>query len=159
MRICAAQFRPVAGEIASNLTRHLELIDLAVAHGAELAYFPELSLTGYEPRLAKSLATDERDARLDKLQELSDAHGILVGVGLPISFESSVRIGMIWFSPNSPRRSYAKQQLHTNELPFFVRGESQLVLRAAAHTLAPAICYESLQSSHSDSAAKLGADI
>jgi predicted amidohydrolase len=159
MRICAAQFRPVAGEIASNLARHLELIDIAVAHGAELAYFPELSLTGYEPRLAKSLATEEGDGRLDKLQERCDAHGILVGVGLPISFESSVRIGMIWFSPNSPRRSYAKQQLHADELPFFVGGESQLVLRVAAHTLVPAICYESLQSSHSDCAAKLGADV
>jgi predicted amidohydrolase len=159
MRICAAQFRPVAGDIASNSARHLKLVDLAASHGAELVYFPELSLTGYEPRLAKSLATDEKDARLDKLQESSDTHGILVGVGLPISFEASVRIGMVWFSPNSPRRSYAKQQLHSDELPFFVRGESQLVLSAAEHRLAPAICYESLQSNHSDSAAQLGADV
>jgi predicted amidohydrolase len=159
MRICAAQFRPVAGNIAINLAKHLELIDLAVAHRADLAYFPELSLTGYEPRLAKSLATNEGDSRLDRLQERSNAHSILVGVGLPITFESSVLIGMIWFSPKGPRRSYAKQQLHADELSFFVCGEGQLLLEAGAHTLAPAICYESLAPNHSDNAAKLGADI
>lgn len=159
MRICAAQLRPVAGNIPANLAKHLELIDLAVAHHADLAYFPELSLTGYEPRLAKSLATNERDSRLDILQERSDAHSILIGVGLPITFESSVRIGMIWFSPKTPRPSYVKLHLHADELPFFVRGESQLLLKAGAHTLAPAICYESLASNHSDNAAKLGADI
>jgi len=159
MRICAAQLRPVAGDIASNLAKHRKLIDLAVAHGADLVYFPELSLTGYEPRLAKSLATNEGDSRLDALQECSDAHNLLVGIGLPISFESSVRIGMVWFSPTAPRRTYAKQLLHADELLFFVRGESQLMLKSAAHSLAPAICYESLIANHSEHAAKLGADI
>ena len=159
MRICAAQLRPVAGDVACNLAKHLKLIELAVAHGADLVYFPELSLTGYEPRLAKSLATNEADSRLDPLQECSNAHNLLVGAGLPISFESGVRIGMVWFSPMAPRRTYAKQILHDDELPFFVRGETQLVLKAERHTLAPAICYESLMSEHSENAAKLGADI
>jgi predicted amidohydrolase len=49
MRIGAAQLRPVAGDVASNLAKHLELIDVAAALGADLVYFPELSLTGYEP--------------------------------------------------------------------------------------------------------------
>jgi predicted amidohydrolase len=159
MRICAAQLRPVAGDIASNLAKHLKLIDLAVAVGADLVYFPELSLTGYEPRLAKALATNEGDSRLDTLQEYSEAHNLLIGTGLPISFESGVRIGMVWFSPTAPRRTYAKQLLHADELPFFVRGESQLMLKVAGHSLAPAICYESLIPDHSEHAAKLGADI
>jgi predicted amidohydrolase len=159
MRICAAQLRPVAGDITSNLAKHLKLIDLAVTHGADLVYFPELSLTGYEPRLAKVLATNEGDSRLDELQERSDAHKLLIGIGLPIPFESSVRIGMVWFSPRSPRRTYAKQLLHADELPFFVRGEGQLILKTGAHSLALAICYESLVPEHSESAAKLGADI
>jgi predicted amidohydrolase len=159
MRVCAAQFQPLAGDIASNLTQHLKLIELAAAHGADLVYFPELSLTGYEPRLAKSLATHHGDSRLEALQECSDAHNLLIGVGLPASFQSSVRIGMVWFSPMMPRRTYAKQFLHADELPFFVRGEGQLILKAAAHSLAPAICYESLVVEHSENAARLGADI
>jgi predicted amidohydrolase len=159
MRICAAQLRAVAGDIASNLAKHLKLIDLAIALRSDLVYFPELSLTGYEPRLARSLATNEGDSRLDALQECSDAHNLLVGIGLPISVESGVRIGMVWLSPTAPRRTYAKQLLHADELPFFVRGESQLTLKAAGHMLAPAICYESLIADHSEHAAELGADL
>jgi predicted amidohydrolase len=66
---------------------------------------------------------------------------------------------MVWFIPNAPRQTYAKQQLHTDELPFFVQGNKQLVLKTATHTLAPAICYESLQQNHADNAANLGADV
>jgi predicted amidohydrolase len=159
MRICAAQLQSIAGEIAANTARHLELIDLAIAHGADVVFFPELSLTGYEPRLAKSLATDESDRRLDVLQQRSDTHGITIGAGLPIVVGSQVRIGTVWFAPRFPRRVYAKQLLHADELPFFAPGDGQLVLEAGSHTLAPAICYESLQVEHADKAASVGADI
>lgn len=158
MRICGVQLRPVPGNIAANTAKHLQLIELAVAHGAGLIYFPELSLTGYEPRLAKSLAIHESDARLDVLQRRSDLHNILIGAGLPISAGSQVQIGMVWFSPKTPRRRYAKQYLHADELPFFVQGDGQLVLQAAGHAIAPAICYESLQPNHAERAATLGAD-
>jgi predicted amidohydrolase len=159
MKICAAQLRPIAGDIAANIAKHFRLIELAIAHRANLVFFPELSLTGYEPRLAKSLATNDADPRLDAFQRRSDTHNILIGVGLPISVGSHVQIGMVWFGPRTPRRSYAKQQLHADELPYFVQGGGQLVLKTATQTLAPAICYESLQHSHADSAAKLGANV
>ena len=159
MKICAVQIRPIAGEIAVNIVRHLNFIEFAIAQEANLAFFPELSLTGYEPRLAKSLATDKTDHRLDKFQQRTDAHNIIIGVGLPISAESKVQIGMVWFAPNAPRRDYAKQQLQDDELPFFVRGNGQLMLNVAGHTLAPAICFESLQPKHAEDAANMGADI
>jgi predicted amidohydrolase len=38
-------------------------------------------------------------------------------------------------------------------------GEQQLILETVGHSVAPAICYESLQDSHAMSAADLGADI
>lgn len=159
MKICAVQFQPIAGNIAANTAKHVDLIELAIDQGADLVFFPELSLTGYEPRLAKSLATDKTNSRLDVFQQRSDTNHIMIGVGLPISVGSSVQIGMVWFAPSAPRRGYAKQQLHADELPFFVPGDRQLILETAAHTLAPAICYESLQPNHADEAANLGADI
>lgn len=128
-------------------------------HGADLVFFPELSLTGYEPRLAKSLATDETDRRLEVFQQRSDADKIIIGLGLPLSAGSHVQIGMVWFTPSAPRRSYAKQQLHSDELQFFVCGNRSLVLEVGQHKLVPAICYESLQPNHADNAANLGADI
>lgn len=159
MKISAAQFHPVSGDIASNVAKHLEFIELAVTQDADLIFFSELSLTGYEPHLAKSLASDKSNPRLDIFQQRSDVHNIIIGVGLPILTGSQVQIGMSWFTPKAPRQTYAKQQLHTDELSFFVQGDQQLVLRTATHILVPAICYESLQQSHVDNAANLGADV
>lgn len=172
MRICAAQFQPIAGDIAKNIELHRSLIEQAVSQRADLVFFPELSLTGYEPALAKELATQPDDARWDLFQALSDAHGIIIGVGLPLLSDISaanerdakqrvpgVLIGMIFFQPRQPRVWYAKQQLHSDELPFFIPGDKQLVLQADGHTLAPAICYESLQRDHAANATRCGVDI
>jgi predicted amidohydrolase len=122
-------------------------------------YFPELSLTGYEPALAKSLAFCLGDSRLDALQACSDTGGLTIGVGMPLAAASAVQIGMAWFTPHTPRRSYAKQHLHVDELRYFVPGSGQLVLDSAGHRLAPAICYESLQMHHAAQAAALDSEI
>lgn len=159
MKLSAVQFLPVPGDMTANTGKHLEHIERAVSHGANLVFFPELSLTGYEPRLAKSLAIDPTDSRLDVFQRFSDAHDLVIGVGAPLSVRSQVQIGMVWFEPRAPRLAYAKQHLHSDELPFFIQGSEQLVLEADTHKLAPAICYESLQLSHADSAASMGADV
>ena len=68
MNVCAAQLRPVAGDITKNMAKHLDLIDLAVAHKADLVFFPELSLTGFEPTLAEPLAFNVADHRLAVFQ-------------------------------------------------------------------------------------------
>lgn len=172
MKICAAQFRPIAGDIAKNIESHRSLIELAASQQADLIFFPELSLTGYEPALAKELATQPDDSRWDLFQELSDAHGIIISVGLPLLSDTSaaidraantrvpgIQIGMIFFQPRQPRVWYAKQQLHSDELPYFVPGDKQLLLQTHGHTLAPAICYESLQPDHAANAARCGTDI
>jgi predicted amidohydrolase len=157
MRVCAAQLRPVPGDVPTNAAKHLELIALAAAHRVDLVFFPELSLTGYEPRLAGSLAIPVSDDLLGVFQECSDSSNLFIGVGMPIAAGVGVRIGMIWFAPGMPRRMYAKQQLHVDEIPDFVPGEEQLVLECGGRKLAPAICYESLQMAHADSAAALAA--
>jgi predicted amidohydrolase len=159
MKICAVQLRPIAGDITTNLLKHIRCVEVAAEQGAELIYFPELSLTAYEPSLAKTLAMTSVDTRLAVFQQLSDAHSLTIGVGLPLKLEDDVQIGMVWFVPKRTRRVYAKQQLHSSELAYFVSGINQLVITINDHNIAPAICYESLQSSHADNAANLGADI
>lgn len=159
MRLCAAQLRPFAGDIAGNAARHLEIIELAVARRANLVFFSELSLTGYEPRLAQSLASSAADPRLDAFQQRSDAYNIVIGIGLPIAADSGVQIGMVWFVPDAPRRVYTKQQLHVDEMSCFVPGSEQMIVEVAGWRLAPAICYESLQMNHADGVARLGAEV
>ncbi|QEL15918.1 carbon-nitrogen hydrolase family protein [Limnoglobus roseus] len=159
MKVCAAQLRPISGDIAGNVEKHLELVALAADAGAKLVFFPELSLTGYEPRAAAELAIGPDDHRLDVFQAVSDARGVIIGVGLPWRIPTGVRIGMAFFQPARPRLMYAKQLLHSDELPFFVCGDRQVVLEAGGLTFAPAICYESLQPDHAVRAASAGANV
>ncbi|GAB4191705.1 MAG: carbon-nitrogen hydrolase family protein [Wenzhouxiangellaceae bacterium] len=159
MRICAAQFRPLAGDIAHNLQRQLELSRQAAAQGIDLIVFPELSLTGYEPQLADSLALAINDPRLNPLQSLSRNHAITIAIGLPSRSPKGPQISLGIFEPSGERRCYAKQQLHSDELPYFTPGDKQLIIQQQGLRIAPAICYESLQFDHAQQAHNLGANI
>lgn len=159
MKIAAVQFKSVAGDVHANINRHIEAIELAVKHGADLIYFPELSISGYEPKLAKALAVVPSDDIFNGFQALSDRHRVIIGIGMPLSSEGQIQIGMIWCEPHKPRARYAKQLLHADEMPFFVSGNKQLILQKEGYQFAPAICYESLQPGHSEYAAAAGADV
>lgn len=158
MRICAAQLAAVRGDIAANVTRHIAFVELAASRSADVVLFPELSLTGYEPTLARDLATDADDPRLDVFQALADARRLLIGVGLPTRSKSGPQISLVVFRPLERRLTYSKQRLHADELSWFSSGDEQLVIDAGGHRLAPAICYESLQPEHAAAVADLGAD-
>jgi predicted amidohydrolase len=159
VRICVAQLRPIAGDIEANVRKHHALLELAVSRDAQMVCFPELSLTGYEPKLAKGLATNKDDPRLSSFQSLAGARSLCIAVGIPTIAAGGTRISMIVFQPSGARITYSKQQLHADEEPYFVRGGHQIVVAVAGHSIAPAICYESLQDSHAEQAAQLGADI
>lgn len=159
MKLVAAQIGSTAGAIGQNIVKHVQLVELAARRGADGIYFPELSLSGYEPGLAASLAIEPDDVRLDEFQRLSDRLGMLIGVGAPLRGRSGIEIGMIVFQPGAPRCAYSKQQLHADELPFFTPGAQQRLFSCGDHVLAPAICYESLQPDHAQQAAAMGAQI
>src|SRR5687767_10393594 len=119
MRICAAQTRPIKGDIRNNIDNHKRLIQLAVSNGADAIIFPELSLTGYEPKLAKELATHQNDSRFEDFQTISNANQITIGVGVPTKTHAGVCISMILFQPGKPRQLYSKHYLHVDEEDFF----------------------------------------
>lgn len=157
MKICVVQARSERGDIEGNVVRHQELIDLAVSTGANTIIFPELSLTGYEPTLAKALATTPGDTRLDGFQKVTDAKQVTIGVGLPIKHDAGICIGMVLFRPQCPRASYLKQYIHHDEEPFFVAGTSSDGL--LGNGIALAICYELSVSEHAEAAFQNGATI
>lgn len=159
MKIAIAQTKSIKGAILSNIERHKKFIALAVAAKAEAIFFPELSLTGYEPELANELAINESDNRLDTFQKISNENRIIIGIGLPTRGQSKVRISMIIFEPNKSRRTYSKQQLHKDEQPYFENGIDQIIISVYKTKIALAICYESLQTSHVKNAHTLGANI
>lgn len=159
MKIALAQLKPVKGDIEKNIDLHLTLVDRAVTQGANAIFFPELSITAYEPALANELCTTVDDARFTVFQAKSNEHDITIGIGVPIAGENKPHIGMLIFQPSQNCICYFKQLLHEDELPFFASGDQQLIVEIGPLKIAPAICYESLQSSHIQEAVKLGANL
>jgi predicted amidohydrolase len=159
MKIGIAQIRPIKGDISANIEKHMIIVNLAVSNNVDALFFPELSITGYEPELAKELATDQDDKKIDSFQEISNQNRITIGIGLPTKTDAGIQISMVIFQPETPRQTYSKQQLHADELPYFINGKKQIILTHDNKKIVPAICYESLQIKHSDNANKLGAEI
>jgi len=159
MKICAAQLKSKSGDIEFNIIEHFKLIEKAIGHGAELICFPELSLTGYEPKLAKSLCIELNDKRFDPFQKLSDENKIIICVGMPIKAEDGILIGLVILQPNTERTLYSKQLLHEDETPFFIPGNNQALIMCGTEIIAPAICFESIQPSHASNVKKQGASI
>src|SRR5260221_822198 len=157
MKICAAQTRPVKGDIQRNIENHKRLIALTVSDKADIIIFPELSLTGYEPELAKELATDPGDNRFDDLQKISDAGQVTIGVGTPVKSNQGILISMLIFQPNKQRQIYSKQHLHADEYPYFVNGKNPALLIETKISFA--ICYELSIPEHSQNAFKIGTEI
>lgn len=159
MKISIAQIRPIKGDIPANIETHKKMIDLAILHNADAIFFPELSITGYEPELAKELAKNQDDNELGDFQKISSKNKITIGLGMPTKSNSGIQISMMIFQPNIPRQTYSKQQLHSDEFSYFVNGDKQIIIEVGNIKIAPSICYESLQNEHSDNAKKLGAEI
>ncbi len=159
MKIAVAQSRSVKGNVSANIEKHIQIIELAISENANAIFFPELSLTGYEPELAKELAINTEEIDFKIFEDLSNQNNITIGVGMPTKSDNGIKISMIIFQPNIPIKIYSKQLLHEDELPYFVCGEEQVVLTIENTKIALAICYESLQLSHSINACNLGAEI
>lgn len=159
MRICAAQTNPVLGDVEKNIEEHKRFIDAAIENEADLIFFPELSITRYDSHLAKDLATEINDKRFDDFQKIADENEITIAISAPTKSDSGVLISLIFFQPEKRREIYSKQKLHSDELPFFVEGETELFLDGKDEKIAPAICYESMLIEHSEKAVQNGANI
>jgi predicted amidohydrolase len=159
MNIGIAQIRSITGDIQVNLDKHKQLIHLAIAHRANIIVFPELSLTNYAPKLAKKLAIEIDDPRLDCLQTISDAHSIVIGAGAPVNIHQKIYISMILFQPKKQRQAYFKQYLHPDEEKFFASRANTIDFLGAQKNMALAICYELSVPEHAENAYSHGAQI
>jgi len=159
MRIAVAQTEAIKGNIEKNIENHLKWIKQAVHNNADMVVFPELSLTGYEPDLAESLATNQDDTRLDEMQIISNNSSITIAVGLPTRKEREVFISMIIFQPHKERITYSKQYLYPPEKAIFKAGKNPLVLNFEKEVISPAICYEASVEAHCEFACQNNATV
>ena len=158
MKIAIAQTKPVKGDIESNILNHERFILKAAELGANAIVFPELSLTGYEPRMAYQLAATAGDGRFSIFDELSVRHRIHVAVGMPLRGAGGIIIAMVIFS-GGERQVYTKEYLHEDELPFFINGKNEMLPFEAENKLSLAICYELSMEQHSEKAFRRGSHL
>lgn len=159
MKICIVQTKSVKGKIQENINNHLEWVERAINFNSDLIIFPELSITNYEPKLAKEYAWDIENSIFNPFQELSDSNNITIGIGVPIKVSDGINISMLIFQPKKKRVVYSKQLLHSDELLYFVSGNEQTILNIEGNKIAIGICYETLQREHFVNAYQKGSDI
>jgi len=149
MRICIAQTKSIKGNISKNIKNHLKIIDSAIKLNSDLIIFPELSITGYEPELAKELSTDIENEIFIPFQEVSDKNDITIGIGMPTNAIDGINISILIFQPNQNKRLvYSKRLLHSDELPYFASSNNQPLLKIKGKKIGIGICYETLQREH-----------
>lgn len=159
MKIALAQLESISGNVDANLHKHLAFVERAGKAQATMIIFPELSLTAYEPRLAKELAFAVNDARLNVFQQLSDDYEMVIGLGAPTQHEGGICISLLLFQPLVERQVYSKKYLHPDEEPYFVSGDNFPYLVVRNRRIAFAICYELSIEAHAQVASAEGAEI
>jgi len=114
--IAAAQSTSIAGEIASNVVHHLRFGTIAAEHGAQLLVFPELSLTGYEPGVARLNAVCPEALVLDSLRCLAEGAHMTVVAGAPmLNDRDELYIAALAIRPDGSTLIYTKEYLHPGE--------------------------------------------
>lgn len=159
-KIAVAQFNPIKGDFEKNYKKHYDLIMAAIKNEVDVIIFPELSLIGYEPELAKELVFTDQDSRLAPFQELAKQYHITIIVGAPVvGFGEKPEIGSFVISPENPMFHYSKMHLHSTENRYFESGQNEKLFQCHGHTLALAICADTAMPNHPQHASEAGASI
>ena len=159
-KIAAAQVPSVRADCEANIATHAAAICQAARHEVSVLIFPELSLTGYEPDLARELALTPQDDRLGPLAALARRHAIEAVVGAPLDVGADKpALGAVVLGADGLVRTYCKMHLGTSERPWFWSGAQPFVLSAGGHNIGLAICADSSQASHPQAYADQGADV
>jgi predicted amidohydrolase len=157
--ICAAQYCSVAGDLNANIARHEQLMRLAADQGVECLLFPELSLTGYEPTLARQLALTPDSPLLQPLRELAKQLEMTTVVGLPVHQpdNDAILIGALVLGGDGSQALYTKQHLHSGEDAVFSPGNGGALVKVGDEQVALSVCADFTHASHAHAAAQAGA--
>jgi 5-aminopentanamidase len=163
LRVAAVQMQCAPADVKANLAEHLRLAQGAVAAGAALVVFPELSVTGYE---LGSIAADDRltltpdDPRLDRLHALAVDTGTTLVLGAPVRVPSGLALAALALRPTGGETVvYAKTHLHGDERALFAPGSGPLLVDVHGWGVALGVCFDAAVPEHAAAARDLGATL
>lgn len=164
--IAAAQTTPVAGDRVANLEQHLQMVEAAARHGAQLLLFPELSLSGYVLASLKHCLTSENDPLLAPLKDAARRHAMTLVVGAPTAAagarhaQALPHISALVIGPDGGVQVYHKQHLHPGEDRYASAGPTDpFVFDVAGWPCGLAICADVTHATHPKAAREAGATL
>ncbi|WP_158636136.1 carbon-nitrogen hydrolase family protein [Tsukamurella sputi] len=157
MTVAAVQFVAVVGDVADNIARSERIARKAIARGAHLIVFPELSLTGYHLDLADGEWFVPGDDRLHGLRRAAADADALVVVGAPV-IDCGARCLASLVVGGASDLVAAKTHLHGGEVDVFVPAEDVVVAPLRGRKLGFAVCLDTAFGSHADAVRVAGAD-
>ncbi len=163
LRLGAAQFDAVAGDIAANVAAHERLIDEAGADGVAVLVFPELSLPGYVANLLdeapERCVIDPGGPELAPIREACRRNRIVAVVGGALRNGRGLGLSaLVVDRQGQVCATYDKQHLSGPEQDWFVPGTSGCMIEVDGWRLALGICYDSSFPEHGRALALEGAD-
>lgn len=161
LTVSAIQYQALEGGVVPNAMEHVRLIEDAESHGARLAIFPELSLTGYNLALLASpdswLLPD--DNRLADVREICRRTGVTAVVGGAYRERGgTARLASLAIHPDGTTEAAFKTHLHGQEKDIFIPGSGAGLLELDGWRIGLAICFDAAVPAHATSAAGAGAD-
>lgn len=159
--ISLPQIPVTKGDVSANLKHHIVAISRSSQQNADVAVFPELSLTGYELELASDLAFDPQPSAFTELSQAAVTHEVVVIAGCPLNGSASSKptIGSVICFPDGKVDFYSKQYLHSGEEVYCSRGEGDYHFELKGNQVALAICADFIEPLHSTRAKAMGADV
>lgn len=162
--IAAAQTISVPGDVSRNVANHLRFATTAAEQGVRLLVFPELSLTGYEPALARSSVVGAGSALLDPLRRIAADADMTLVVGAPVLGDGGeLLIAALVVHADGSVSIHTKEHLHPGEEAVFTAGSGGPVLPIKLPIedarVALAICADTTHPEHAASAAARGANV
>lgn len=148
-KIAAAQVPSIRGDLNRNIEKHLDAMAAAASHDVSVLVFPELSLMGYEPELAKAFELNPSDTRLEPIACLARQKRMQVVTGASIvSGQLKPYLGAFVFGVDGTVRTYAKMHLGGNEPSYFTPGNTLMSIVSHGQSIGLSICADSSQRSH-----------
>ncbi len=147
LRVGAAQFDAVAGDITANAAAHERLIDEAGGLGVEVLIFPELSLPGYATNVLNQApercVVDPDGLELNPVREACRRNRIVAVVGGALRNARGLGLSAIVVDRQGQVcATYDKQNLDLPERKWFVPGTSGCMIEVDGWRLALGICYD-----------------
>jgi len=144
LRLYLAQINPTVGDIKGNYDIIASHIQAAKNYDADIAVFPELSITGYPPEdlLMKSAFIDENIKYLDKLKSLNP--GIISIVGFVNRIKKEIYNSAALLYNGMVKSVYNKQFLPNysvfDEERYFSKGSENYTFKVAGIIIGINIC-------------------